>query len=172
MMRRRLTGAFVALAAGAALAVVSPPATAQAATFNVKDYGAKGNGSTVDSPAIDKAIAAASAAGGGIVDFPPGTYLVPHDPPQEQHHDPPRAGSKIIASGSGMDGRAEPVRQVPGLRPQPLPQRVAVGRERREHLLHRHRHDRRRRQAGDRRQDAERCRATSCCRSSSARTSA
>src|SRR4051794_24620111 len=46
-----------------------------AGTFNVKDFGAKGNGSTVDSPAINKAIAAAAAAGGGTVTFPSGTYL-------------------------------------------------------------------------------------------------
>ncbi|WP_406505052.1 glycoside hydrolase family 28 protein [Streptomyces sp. NBC_00212] len=42
--------------------------------FNVKDYGAKGNGSANDSPAVDKAITAANAAGGGTVRFPSGTY--------------------------------------------------------------------------------------------------
>ena len=43
--------------------------------FNVKDFGAKGDGVTVDTPAIDAAIAAASAAKGGAVEFPQGTYL-------------------------------------------------------------------------------------------------
>lgn len=43
--------------------------------FNVKDYGAKGNGTMLDSPAINKAIEAAAASGGGIVLFPSGTYL-------------------------------------------------------------------------------------------------
>jgi len=43
--------------------------------FNVKDYGAKGDGNNVDSPAINKAIEAAAAAGGGTVVFPAGTYL-------------------------------------------------------------------------------------------------
>src|SRR5256884_6334868 len=46
-----------------------------AGTFNVKDFGARGNGSTVDSPAINKPIAAAAGAGGGTVTFPSGTYL-------------------------------------------------------------------------------------------------
>jgi hypothetical protein len=56
---------------------VALPQPAQAAPpeFNVRDYGAVGNGSTFDDDAIDKAITAASAApGGGIVLFPPGVY--------------------------------------------------------------------------------------------------
>lgn len=44
--------------------------------FNVKSYGAVGNGSTDDSAAITAAIAAAYAAGGGTVYFPAGTYRV------------------------------------------------------------------------------------------------
>ena len=43
--------------------------------FNVKDYGALGNGTTLDTPAINKAIEAAAEAGGGTVYFPSGTYL-------------------------------------------------------------------------------------------------
>ena len=44
-------------------------------TFNVRDFGAVGDGRTSDSPAIDKAIAAATAAGGGTVLVPAGTFL-------------------------------------------------------------------------------------------------
>jgi len=42
--------------------------------FNIKDFGAKGDGKTIDSPSINSAIDAASQAGGGTVIFPAGTY--------------------------------------------------------------------------------------------------
>ena len=42
----------------------------------MKDYDATGDGTTDDSQAIEDAITAASAAGGGVVYFPPGTYIV------------------------------------------------------------------------------------------------
>jgi polygalacturonase len=42
---------------------------------NVRSFGAAGDGTTLDSPAINKAIAACAAAGGGTVYFPAGTYL-------------------------------------------------------------------------------------------------
>lgn len=44
--------------------------------FNVKSYGALGDGTTNDSTAIQAAISAAVAAGGGVVAFSPGTYRV------------------------------------------------------------------------------------------------
>ena len=43
--------------------------------FNVKDFGATGDGTTKDTAAIQKAIDACAQAGGGEVDFPAGTYL-------------------------------------------------------------------------------------------------
>ena len=46
-----------------------------AAIFDVRTYGAKGDGQTQDRDAINKTIEAAAAAGGGTVDFPPGVYL-------------------------------------------------------------------------------------------------
>ena len=49
--------------------------------FNVRAFGAKGNGTTDDSASIRAAIAASSAAGGGIVYFPNGTYLVSESAP-------------------------------------------------------------------------------------------
>jgi polygalacturonase len=62
--------------AAAAAGVVFGLGTAQAAgTFNVRNFGATGNGSTNDGSAIQKAVDAANAAGGGTVQFPPGTYL-------------------------------------------------------------------------------------------------
>ncbi len=44
--------------------------------FNVKAYGATGNGVTDDRGAIMAAVSAARSAGGGIIYFPPGTYAV------------------------------------------------------------------------------------------------
>lgn len=44
--------------------------------FNVRDYGAKGDGTTDDTTAVQNAINACSAAGGGTVAFPTGTYAI------------------------------------------------------------------------------------------------
>jgi polygalacturonase len=64
--------AVAAVGLMAALLIETP---AYAATFNVRDYGATGNGSTNDTPAIQRAInAAADAGGANVVQFPPGTY--------------------------------------------------------------------------------------------------
>ncbi len=43
--------------------------------FNVRSFGAVGDGKNLDSPAINRAITAAAAAGGGTVLVPAGTYL-------------------------------------------------------------------------------------------------
>lgn len=43
--------------------------------FNVRDFGAAGNGTTLDTSAISSAISAAAKSGGGTVLFPPGIYL-------------------------------------------------------------------------------------------------
>ncbi len=50
---------------------VPPPA---ATLYNVRDYGATGDGQSLDTEAINRTIAAAAAAGGGTVYFPAGTY--------------------------------------------------------------------------------------------------
>jgi polygalacturonase len=70
--------------AGSALAFTAPGAKAQAirpapdvgfaATFDVRRFGAVGDGRTIDSPAVNRAIDAAAAGGGGLVTFPAGTY--------------------------------------------------------------------------------------------------
>ena len=49
--------------------------SAHKTVFNVRSFGATGDGRTLDGPAIDRAIQAASAAGGGTVFVPAGTYL-------------------------------------------------------------------------------------------------
>lgn len=43
--------------------------------FDVRHFGAKGDGKTLDTAAVNNAIAAAAAAGGGTVLFPAGNYL-------------------------------------------------------------------------------------------------
>jgi len=79
MLRRELLKVSP-LALGAAVGHVSP-ASAQTeapstqATYNVRDFGATGDGKTVDTPAINRAIEAAAAKGGGSIVFPAGTYL-------------------------------------------------------------------------------------------------
>ncbi len=51
------------------------PATGERTIFNVRSFGAIGDGTNLDSPAIDRAIQAAAHAGGGTVFVPAGTYL-------------------------------------------------------------------------------------------------
>ncbi|MBV9880233.1 MAG: hypothetical protein JO180_07030, partial [Gemmatirosa sp.] len=62
----------------AAAAVLLPLAASRAqeldARFDVKRFGATGDGRTIDSDAINRAIDAAAAAGGGTVRLGPGTY--------------------------------------------------------------------------------------------------
>src|SRR3954470_482887 len=53
----------------------SPAPTMVESTFNVRTYGATGDGKTVDTPAVNKAIEAVAAAGGGVLVFPAGTYV-------------------------------------------------------------------------------------------------
>jgi polygalacturonase len=67
------------LGAGAAQARPRPPQRlasrrTPAHWFNVRDFGAVGDGATIDSPAINKAIDHVASRGGGVVHFPPGTY--------------------------------------------------------------------------------------------------
>jgi polygalacturonase len=54
--------------------ITAPRIHDPSAVFDVRVYGARGDGITIDTPAINKAIAAANAGGGGTVRFPPGTY--------------------------------------------------------------------------------------------------
>ena len=81
MQRRDL----LKMAGGGAAATVGPlAASAQEhrftaaqgpAWFDVRKFGAKGDGASIDSPAINRAIDAAATAGGGTVHFPAGVYL-------------------------------------------------------------------------------------------------
>ena len=60
---------------GGMLVAFSAALRLTAADYDVKQFGATGDGKTIDTDAINKAIVAAHAAGGGIVRFPAGTYL-------------------------------------------------------------------------------------------------
>ncbi len=51
------------------------PAVPNDGVFNVKNYGAAGDGKTLETEAINKAIRACSQSGGGIVLFPADTFL-------------------------------------------------------------------------------------------------
>lgn len=81
--------------------------------YNVRDYGAVGNGTTNDQPAIMDAVEACKAAGGGTVYFPKGVYLlttsetiVVSEPPnpatQDSHVCIPIDGDNIHVLGDGI----------------------------------------------------------------------
>jgi polygalacturonase len=105
--RIRLIGTVGAVALlGAAALWAALPASA-AGTFNVKTFGAKGNGTTIDSPAINAAITAANKAGGGTVVFPAGTYQSHSIHLKSNVTLQLNSGATIRAASSGMDA-AEP----------------------------------------------------------------
>lgn len=60
-------------------------------SFNVSGYGAVGDGATNDTTAIQNALNAAASAGGGVVFFPRGVYMV----------DGVTFGSKVTLAGEG-----------------------------------------------------------------------
>src|SRR5208282_5098955 len=73
----RVAGAGIAGGAVQAspAAAQSSPAIRGGAGYDVKLFGATGDGKSIDTPAVNRAIEAANAAGGGTVRFPPGNYL-------------------------------------------------------------------------------------------------
>ncbi len=72
-------GSFAAMGAATSMgrtAVAAPQEqTIVEAVFNARNYGAVGDGKTVDTPAINRAIEALAAVGGGTLVFPTGTYM-------------------------------------------------------------------------------------------------
>src|SRR5271154_3305870 len=69
------TVAAAVISPGAHAEVAEMPAAGTASVYDVRQYGATGDGETIDSPSINKAIEEAAAAGGGTVRFPAGNYL-------------------------------------------------------------------------------------------------
>jgi len=78
---------------------------AASAAVNVKDFGAVGDGKTLDTQAINSAISAAAEHGGGRVCVPPGQYLV-HSIHLASHIDLHlEAGAVLIAAPVSEAGR-------------------------------------------------------------------
>jgi polygalacturonase len=93
--------------AAAALPAVSFAASAKekqsaagALFFDVRKYGAAGDGKTLDTAAVNRAIEAAAAAGGGTVFFPAGNYLCFSIRLKSLVHLHLEQGSTIIAADS------------------------------------------------------------------------
>ena len=76
--------------------------------FNVRAYGAVGDGKTLDSPAIDKAIQAAADAGGGTIYLPSGKYLSGTIHLQSNIHLLIDMGATIVAAPQSMNAYDEP----------------------------------------------------------------
>lgn len=72
LLRFALAPLLFLASAAAAPGAESP---AHGTIHDVRTFGATGDGHTLDSDAINRAILAAAAAGGGTVLFPPGTYV-------------------------------------------------------------------------------------------------
>jgi polygalacturonase len=98
--------------AGAALPALASAAgkdktpAAAPIVFNVRQYGATGDGKTLDTDAVNRAIAAAAAAGGGTVLFPAGVYLCFSIHLQNYVHLYLDAGATILAADSPKPGEA------------------------------------------------------------------
>ncbi len=68
--------------------------------FDVRTYGATGDGKTLDTVAVNRAIEAAAAGGGGVVLFPVGSYLCFSIRLKSQVHLYLEQGSAIVAANS------------------------------------------------------------------------
>lgn len=92
MTRRMLCSVLLALVA----------LVCQARVYDVKDFGAKGDGKTLDHVAINKAIETATSEGGGQVVVPAGTYLCGSIRLKSNIDLHLMAGAKILAAPASM----------------------------------------------------------------------
>jgi len=76
----------------------------QGRVFNVDDYGAKADDEVEDREQIQAAIHAAENAGGGIVFFPPGRYLLNEQPDRQDGIVIAKPGIILRGSGAGPGG--------------------------------------------------------------------
>jgi polygalacturonase len=72
--------------------------------YDVRTYGATGDGKTLDTKAINNAIEAAASGGGGVVLFPAGSYLCFSIRLKSQVHLHLEQGSVIVAADSPREG--------------------------------------------------------------------
>jgi polygalacturonase len=109
-MRRSFlrTGTFgLAAAALPSLALAATTADKSAAPlplFDVRKFGATGDGKSPDTDAVNRTIAAAAAAGGGVVAFPAGTYTCFSIRLKSNVHLLLQQGSAIVAADSPLPG--------------------------------------------------------------------
>lgn len=80
------------------------PDTSGLPVFDVTNYGAVVDDGNYDDVAIQATIDAAEAAGGGIVFFPPGRFMVSRDPGLEEHLTVNGSHILLKGSGSGVGG--------------------------------------------------------------------
>src|SRR5690348_14868884 len=71
----RVTGFAGLLAASHGSAAQGVAPVERRNIYDIRSFGARGDGKGLDTAAINRAIAAATAAGGGTIVFPAGTYL-------------------------------------------------------------------------------------------------
>ncbi len=74
-MKNRWLSILLCALTVAATRTFAQPTAGERTVFNIRSFGAVGDGKNLDSPAIDRAIQAAAQAGGGTVFVPAGTYL-------------------------------------------------------------------------------------------------
>jgi polygalacturonase len=106
--RRALMGSgalgLLGLSVGQSAQAAAAAPHAAIAFFNVYDYGAKGDGKTLDTAAINRAIEACAAAGGGTVLFPAGLFLSFSIHLKSRVHLHLAQGATIIAADSPLPG--------------------------------------------------------------------
>jgi polygalacturonase len=98
--------ATVALAQAGAGSQMAGPDGSVSGVFDVRRYGAKGDGKTLDTSAINAAIDAAAGTGGGVVNFPSGEYLSFSIHLKSHVHLHLEEGATIVAADSPKPGDA------------------------------------------------------------------
>ena len=97
--------ALAALAPTALTAQAQPGGSMSPLLLDVRTYGASGTGKRLDTPAVNAAIEAAAAAGGGTVFFPAGTYLCFSIRLRSNVHLYLAQGAVILAAASPLPGQ-------------------------------------------------------------------